>query len=62
VVAWWLLTAAIGFGLMAGVSGGQGRSAKVAACLFALSLSLSVAQSKDNEALSWAPIRRENRP
>lgn len=62
MVAWWLLTAAIGFGLMAGVSGISGRGAKVAACLFALSLSLSVALSKDNEALSWAPIRRESRP
>ena len=62
MVAWWLLTAAIGFGLMAGVSGVQGRSDKVIACLFALSLSLSVALSRENEALSWAPIRRESRP
>jgi hypothetical protein len=62
VVAWRLLTAVIGFGLMAGVLGVQGRSAKVAACLFALSLSFSVAQSRESDALSWAPIRQESRP
>ncbi len=47
---------------MVGISGISGRGAKVAACLFALSLSLSVVQSRDNDASSWAPIGRQSRP